>query len=219
MSLQCHCWNKVSFIQNKSIWKRGTFSCFCKNETSALSQFAEHWIDNFVKITAWNRIGSHFVLLRTDRLLHLRWWGGGGVGGLEGGYNFWKGLILGDQFWKCTKCDGGRNFKTQDWHYMLWLLKHIVIETKTKNTFSFISKPKSRLTTLCRLKILPAQNSCVHCIYDQRSRPRLCHWMKNIDRRLLPNISIHIHASDVLALLSDVELYNSSASLALTYAD
>ena len=145
--------------------------------------------------------------------------GGGGVGGLEGGYNFWKGLILGDQFWKCTKCDGGRNFKTQDWHYMLWLLKHIIIETKTKNTFSFISKPKSRLTTLCRLKILPAQNSCVHCIYDQRSRPRLCHWMKNIDRRLLPNISIHIHASDVLALLSDVELYNSSASLALTYAD
>ena len=43
--------------------------------------------------------------------------------------------------------------------------------------------------------------------------------MKNIDCRLLPNVSIHIHASDVLALLSDLELYNSSASLALTSAE
>ena len=68
MGLQCNCnyalyWNKVSFIQNKSISNRGAFSCFSKNETSALPQFAEHWIDNFLKITAWNRIGSHFVLL------------------------------------------------------------------------------------------------------------------------------------------------------------
>ena len=29
--------------------------------------------------------------------------GGGGLGG----YNFWKGLILGGQFWKCKKCRGG----------------------------------------------------------------------------------------------------------------
>ena len=30
-----------------------------------------------------------------------------------------KGPIVGGQFWKCTKCEGGQNFKTQDWHYML----------------------------------------------------------------------------------------------------
>ena len=48
--------------------------------------------------------------------------GGTGVlggGGFGVGYNFWKGLILGGQFWKCKMCEGGRNFKTQDWHYML----------------------------------------------------------------------------------------------------
>lgn len=38
--------------------------------------------------------------------------------GGEGVYNFRRGLDLGGQFWKSTKCDRGRNFKTRDWHSM-----------------------------------------------------------------------------------------------------
>ena len=38
--------------------------------------------------------------------------------GGEGVYNFRRGLDLGGQFGKSTKCERGRNFKTRGWHSM-----------------------------------------------------------------------------------------------------
>ena len=36
-----------------------------------------------------------------------------------GGYIFLAALILGGQFWKCTKCEGGgRNIMIQGWPFM-----------------------------------------------------------------------------------------------------
>ena len=46
-----------------------------------------------------------------------------------GGHSFLRGLILGGQFWKCTKCEGGRHIKKQGWPSMKKLSNYIMIET------------------------------------------------------------------------------------------
>ena len=59
--------------------------------------------------------GRYFTILPAEGpiVYYVAGWGGGG-----GGYNSRRLLILGGQFWKCTKCEWDRNFNTQDWHFM-----------------------------------------------------------------------------------------------------
>ena len=80
---------------------KGTQHCW-----DLLSPFARSFKFRIISIPC-NRSETEFSrCVGTDRLLHRR-----------GGYNFRRGLILGGQFWKRT-CEGGQNFKTQDWHFM-----------------------------------------------------------------------------------------------------
>ena len=57
----------------------------------------------------------NLFLMKSEKLSH--WWSFCHLGSDHllcrrgGGYNFQRGLILGRQFWKCTKCEGFRILK------------------------------------------------------------------------------------------------------------
>ena len=106
------------------------------------------------------------------------------------GYNFWKGLILGGQFSEMYKVWGGSKF----WDTGLTLYV-VVVKTyhnwNKKNTFPSLLNQKVALTTLCR-QTNRDEDQAIY-LWVLAYLDRKIHWVKNIDCRLLPNVSISMH--------------------------
>ena len=108
----------------KNIAVRSTFQCIvhgdnCVNLRYCVLQYVIYW---FLSLVFCMYVTSNWKIEILKVTQSKIWWirdrsfitsrRGRGFGGVQ----FLKRANFGE---KCTKCEGGRNFKTQDWHYML----------------------------------------------------------------------------------------------------